>query len=65
MESTLSLEAFNHLDHFYNGLVPQIDLGDSGGAFVWVCSYAGMKFFRPMTIGEAMEATIKDFAWQN
>ena len=65
MESTLSLEAFNHLDHFYNGLVPQIDLGDSGGAFVWICSYAGMKFFRPMTIGEAMDATIKDFAWQN
>lgn len=65
MESTLSLEAFNHLDHFYNGLVPQIDLRDSGGAFVWVCTYGGMKFFRPITIGEAMEATIKDFAKQN
>lgn len=67
MESSLSLEAFNHLDHFYNGLIPQVDLGsgDSAPLFVWVCNYGGMKFFRPMTIAEAMEATIKDIAKQN
>lgn len=66
MESSLSLEAFNHLDHFYNGLIPQVDLiGDSAPLFVWVCNYGGMKFYRSMTIAEAMEVTIKDIAKQN
>lgn len=52
----LSLEAFNYLDHFYNRLVPEIDLGeDMSGNFVWVCTYAGMKFFRPLTMAEMFD----------
>lgn len=53
----LSLEAFNCLDHFYNRLVPEIDLAgeELGGSFVWVCTYAGMKFFRPLTMAEMFD----------
>lgn len=52
----LSLEAFNCLDHFYNRLVPELELdAEIGSNFVWVCTYAGMKFFRPLTMAELYE----------
>lgn len=54
----ITLEVFNHLDHFYGGLVPELTLGGTdggGGSFVWVCKYGGMNFYRPMTIGEMFQ----------
>jgi hypothetical protein len=65
---SLSLEAFNHLDHYFGGLIPEIEIRNSGldgGNFVWVCSYAGMQFYRRMTIGEAINVTFEDKAKSN
>lgn len=60
---SLSLEAFNHLDHFYSGLIPQTELStDSNAHYIWVCKYAGMDFYRPMTIGEVMNSALRDMS---
>jgi hypothetical protein len=68
LSGSLSLEAFNHLDHYFNGLIPEVDIKNSGmdgGSFVWVCSYAGMHFYRRMTLGEAINVTMEDKAKSN
>jgi len=68
LSGSLSLEAFNHLDHYFGGLIPEVEIqknGFNGGNFVWVCSYAGMHFYRRMTIGEAINATMEDNAKSN
>jgi hypothetical protein len=65
---SLSLEGFNHLDHYFGGLIPEIEIrnsGADGGSFIWVCSYAGMNFYRRMTIGEAINVTFEDKAKSN
>jgi hypothetical protein len=54
ISGSMSLEAFNTLDYFFNGLVPEMEVDDVGGTFVWVCSYAGVKFFRRITVAEAL-----------
>jgi hypothetical protein len=61
MSGSLSIEAFNTLDHFFSGLIPEVELDDTGvsGSFVWVCSYGGMNFFRRMTILELFDAQLQ------
>lgn len=39
-------ECFNHLDEMFN-LVP--DQSIDGGTYVWVCDYAGGKFYTKIT----------------
>ena len=46
---SMSIEAFNTLDYFFNGLVPEMEVDNAGGTFVWVCSYAGVRFIRRIT----------------
>lgn len=67
MEKSLSLEAFNHLDHLYNGLYPDVELGKDfdRNLFVWVCNYGGMKFYRPLTMAESLDSALRELAKQN
>lgn len=64
--ASLSLEAFNHLDHFYSGLIPKTELSsDPNSHYIWVCTYGGMEFYRPMTLGEAMEIALRNKSTMN
>ena len=42
----MTQEAFNVLDQHF-GLVPEQDI--DGGTYVWVCDYAGGKFYTKIT----------------
>ena len=40
----MTQEAFNVLDQHY-GLVPEQEVQGNGRTYVWVCNYAGGRFF--------------------
>lgn len=66
MEKNLSLEAFNVLEHFFSGLIPEIEVEEGGGgSFVWVCSYGGMNFYRRMTVAELFDKVVNISASRN
>lgn len=65
MEKNLSLEAFNVLEHFFSGLIPEIEVEEGNGSFVWVCSYGGMNFYRRMTVAELFDKVVNLSASQN
>ena len=42
----MSQEAFDVLEQMFN-LIPEEDIG--GGTYVWICDYAGGKFYTKIT----------------
>lgn len=50
MANSLTLEAFDALDEYFGGLIPEVELvsQDHGGFFIEVCRYGGMAFYVAM-----------------
>jgi hypothetical protein len=67
MTAHLSMEAFNALDHFFSGLIPEVEIKEekNSGAFVWICTYGGMPFYRKCTWAEAFDLYAKNIAKLN
>lgn len=68
MGTTLSMEAFNALDYFFSGLIPEIEIEETkrdSGVFVWVCTYAGMRFYRKITWAEEFQHHLSNIAKLN
>jgi hypothetical protein len=62
------MEAFNALDYFFSGLIPEIEINEENresGVFVWVCAYGGMQFYRKITWAEEFQMHMSNIAKLN